>query len=354
MYVRWDAPKATQACTAILWLRQEIEADQGQLIAVIVCEKGEGCSAIMGAMPHMKAWMGTIVNNMGTLYEALERSALVRECAQAFQETAKLGLTLLPLEATRQPLKLAGEENPICMLMSTTAGSCAACLKTKMQLLARLKRELSPQELCCFAGLSELAVPIVIGGQHVATLWGGQVFQRKPTRRQFDRMRRQLQAWGMKGKVRQLKQAFFHTPVVSERKFRAAVRLLDILAGHLAEHASRSLVTAYGDEPLPVIQAKAFVHAHASERIELYQVAKHVHLSASHFCKMFKKTTGMTFTAFVARVRMEKAKSLLGDLRMRMTEVSSMAGFRSISQFNRTFRRYVGVSPTAYRTSLSE
>jgi transcriptional regulator GlxA family with amidase domain len=137
--------------------------------------------------------------------------------------------------------------------------------------------------------------------------------------------------------------------VVSKRQFRAAVRLLDILAGHLAEQASRSLVAANGDEPPQVTQAKEFLHAHAGERLRLRQVAEHVHLSAPHFCKMFKRATGMTLTEFVARVRVEKAKSLLGDLRMRMTEVASLAGFSSISQFNRTFRRYAGTSPTHTR-----
>lgn len=292
------------------------------------------------------------VNHMDTLYEALAQSAIVRECVLAFQETTQLRLVLLPREATSQPLKLAGKENTFCALMSTNAGTCRACQEIHSELRARLERKLSPQELCCFAGLSELAVPIVIGARHVATLWGGQVFQRRPTQRQFHRLRRQLQAWEMHGKLRQVKKAYFQTPVVSPRQFRAALRLLDILAGHLAEHASRSLVAARQDEPPPVTQAKAFALAHIGEQLRLCFVAEHVHRNAPYFCKMFKKATGLTFTEFVARVRVEKAKSLLGDRRMSMTEIAGGAGFSSISQFNRTFRRYAGHSPTAYRASL--
>jgi AraC-like DNA-binding protein len=77
-----------------------------------------------------------------------------------------------------------------------------------------------------------------------------------------------------------------------------------------------------------------------------------VHVSRHYFCKIFKQTTGITFTGFVARVRGEKAKRLLSDPRLRITDVADSAGFSSFSQFNRVFHRYAGNSPTAYRAAL--
>jgi AraC-like DNA-binding protein len=86
--------------------------------------------------------------------------------------------------------------------------------------------------------------------------------------------------------------------------------------------------------------------------VTLRQTAAHVHVSRHYFCKIFKQASGITFTEFVARVRVDKTKGLLSDPRLRITDVADGAGFTAISQFNRAFRRYAGSSPTAYRAAL--
>ncbi len=77
-----------------------------------------------------------------------------------------------------------------------------------------------------------------------------------------------------------------------------------------------------------------------------------VHVSRFHFCKIFKKSTGMTLTEYVARIRIEKAMAMIADPSLRITEVVFASGFGSIPQFNSVFKRLVGMSPTAYRSSL--
>ena len=75
-------------------------------------------------------------------------------------------------------------------------------------------------------------------------------------------------------------------------------------------------------------------------------------MSAFYFCKTFKKATGMTFTDYLARVRIEKVKNLLLNPHKRVSEAAYEAGFQSLSQFNRVFRRIAGESPTVYRERL--
>jgi AraC-like DNA-binding protein len=79
---------------------------------------------------------------------------------------------------------------------------------------------------------------------------------------------------------------------------------------------------------------------------------EHVHVSRFYFCKLFKKATGMTLTEYVSRVRIERAKTLLVDPTMRISEVVFAAGFGSIPRFNSVFKRYVGMPPTEYREAL--
>jgi AraC-like DNA-binding protein len=98
--------------------------------------------------------------------------------------------------------------------------------------------------------------------------------------------------------------------------------------------------------------AKQFVLSHVQDPITLELVAQHVNVSRFHFCKIFKKATGMTLTEYVALVRVEKAKTLLVDVSVRISEVVFAAGFGSIPRFNSVFKRRVGMSPTEYRATL--
>lgn len=282
------------------------------------------------------------------IYEALARSRLLRDLRHAFRDATGLSLRLV----RSGDAHLDGHANPFCSLMATNAGACAACLDIQRELQRRLNRKLAPQQMCCFAGMTELAVPVVVGGRHLATLIAGEVFRRKPNRQQFERLVRRLRGWGMRGTLRQMKRMSDRTAVVSERQLQGATRLLTIFATQLAESADRAMLQSKAGDPPCVIEAKNFAAAQAYERVTTRQAAEHVHVSQYYFSKIFKRATGMTFTEFLARVRVENAKKLLQNPQRRITEVSDAAGFNSISQFDRLFRRYAGSSPTAYRASL--
>jgi AraC-like DNA-binding protein len=76
-------------------------------------------------------------------------------------------------------------------------------------------------------------------------------------------------------------------------------------------------------------------------------------VSSFYFCKIFKKSTGMTLTEYVNRRRIEWAKRKLVNPQARVTEVAYEVGYQSLSQFNRSFLKYVGVSPTRFREQQS-
>lgn len=287
-----------------------------------------------------------------SVYEVLTRLPIVREYETAFRKATGLSLKLLPAGLRQRRMPLGARENPFCAVTARSPAGCTACLQVQVELQRRLGRKLASQQMCCFAGLTDVAVPVVVGGQHVATLFGGQVFLRKPTRREFARLRRQFIEWGQGKEIRRIEKAYFHTRIVSEEQFRAMVRLLSLFADHLAAHANRSLLARRDGEPPCVAEAKSFVQARTSESLTMRHAAQHVNLSPFYFCKIFRKATGLTFTDYVARVRVEKAKRLLANPLLRMHEVADSAGFSSISQFNRVFRRYARTSPTAYRASV--
>jgi AraC-like DNA-binding protein len=69
---------------------------------------------------------------------------------------------------------------------------------------------------------------------------------------------------------------------------------------------------------------------------------------------MFKKATGINFTDYLSRVRTERAKNLLLNPNLRVSEIAYEVGFQSLTHFNRVFKRILGQSPTEYRGQLAQ
>ncbi len=286
-------------------------------------------------------------------FEDLARLPAVRFYESAFRKATGVALKLVPPEPglTGSPLKQA--DNPFCCLMTELPVACAACLETENRVRRDVARRCRKQQVYCNAGLTVVAVPVLIGGRHIATLLSGEVFRREPTERDFLMI---VKPFGDASPdwLRRARKAYFETPVLTAERFQAAVQLLEVFAEHLCELASRQAIACSETEPEPVAAAKRFVQAHAEESITLEQVIREVHVSRFYFCKLFKRATGMTLTDYVTRVRLEKAKALLVDPSRRVSEVVFASGFGSIPQFNSVFKRHVGMAPTDYRAHLRD
>lgn len=104
-----------------------------------------------------------------------------------------------------------------------------------------------------------------------------------------------------------------------------------------------------GAEPADVWRARRFIEENSIEPISLTKVANAVNICPTHLSEKFKHVTGIKFVDYVARLRFEKARALLQDPDARVSEIAFAAGFQSLSQFNRVFKKLSGESPRAYR-----
>jgi AraC-like DNA-binding protein/ligand-binding sensor protein len=285
-------------------------------------------------------------------FDDLARLPIVQYYETAFRKATGVSLKVVPAEGTLQPRSFGPAENPFCALAAHTQSGCELCLETERRAQRNAARKLSPQQLHCYAGLTVVAAPVVVGGHHVATLLCGQVFRREPTERDFLMVLKMFGGGLGADWVRKTRKAYFETPVLTADRFQAAIQLLDVFAHYLADFAGRQALASSEADPEAVASAKEFVQAHVEEPITLSQVVEHVHVSRFYFCKLFKKATGMTLTEYVARARVEKAKTLLVDPSLRVSEVVFAAGFGSIPRFNSLFKRHVGMAPTEYRATL--
>lgn len=106
-----------------------------------------------------------------------------------------------------------------------------------------------------------------------------------------------------------------------------------------------------GAEPMRIWKARNYIEAHVSEELSLGQVARAANTSPNYFSEKFKAATGMNFVTYVARARYEKAAALLRNADLRVSEIAFAVGFQSLSQFNRVFKNFSGMSPTKYRVT---
>lgn len=101
-------------------------------------------------------------------------------------------------------------------------------------------------------------------------------------------------------------------------------------------------------------QVIAFIEDHLGDEIGLVRLADLVGLSPWHFCRSFKTSTGMPPHRFLVQSRVERAKRLLADRTISVTEVALGVGFGGSAQFSRVFRAVVGLSPREYRARLGQ
>jgi AraC-like DNA-binding protein/ligand-binding sensor protein len=281
------------------------------------------------------------------LVEKLTRSAIFRDYARAFSATTGLALAMRPVEHWRPALRGASNENPFCELMARSNRVCAACLEVQRKLTEKIGDR--SRTVTCFAGLSDSAVPIRVGDQLIGFLQTGQILLQQPTKFGFDRAAKQLVDWGVHVDLRKAREAYFHTKVLTKKQYVATLRLLEIFGRHLSILSNQIAVESSAEEPPAIARAKRFIAQNQNGALCLATVAKAVNTSTFYFCKLFKRATGLTFTDYVARVRIEKAKALLLDSNRRVSEVAYDVGFQSLTHFNRVFRKIVGQSPTSYR-----
>ena len=111
-----------------------------------------------------------------------------------------------------------------------------------------------------------------------------------------------------------------------------------------------------GMPPHKLRQAIALIDHHLSDeeegRVALRTIARAVRMSYFHFSRAFKQSMGMTATSYIAERRIERAKRMLEETELPISEIALRSGFSSQSHFTTAFRRLAGATPKAFRAAL--
>jgi len=120
----------------------------------------------------------------------------------------------------------------------------------------------------------------------------------------------------------------------------------------MAEVSRRHVKTSEGTSPRWLEQTRDLLHAHFSEELTLEDIAASVGTHPVHLARVFRQYYGCTVGEYVRRLRVEFACRELSLTNTPLLQVALVAGFYDQSHFSRTFRKIVGLTPTAYRASF--
>ena len=281
-------------------------------------------------------------------WSSLASSESVREQQMAFTCATGVPLTLAPASSH------ALADGTFCVKGCLGGHSGTACREKLLQAEKRAVMRTSPVQYSCPSGLVKILVPVFINGCHAGSLLAGPFALHALDGNRLAYLLGRLDKLGLGDRADQLQTTWKFTPKLTSAKSRAAGTLLRMFGKYL-EECGRQKVAARGETRSSSLLQKieAFLAECRDEQVSLKSVAASVNLSPCHFCSVFKKQTGLTFSQYRTRQRLDKVRKLLADPERRVSDVAFAAGFESIPYFNRAFRRAFGCSPSAYREELT-
>ena len=104
----------------------------------------------------------------------------------------------------------------------------------------------------------------------------------------------------------------------------------------------------------PIGEAMAYIQAHLGEPITMRELADSLHLNSSYFSVLFKEQVGLNFSEYLMRKRVQRAKELLVQTVLPISEIAERVGYQTDKYFIKVFKSLEGISPSKYRHMVNE
>ena len=128
-----------------------------------------------------------------------------------------------------------------------------------------------------------------------------------------------------------------------------SVEALQGIAARMQGLSSESRISSYRGV---VAKAKEYIDQQLGRQLSLDAVAEYLHMSPSHFSKVFKDLTGLTFISYCIECRIRKAKAYINEGN-KVFVAAGMVGYNNYSYFSKLFKKVTGMTPEDYRSQIA-
>ncbi len=101
-----------------------------------------------------------------------------------------------------------------------------------------------------------------------------------------------------------------------------------------------------------VVAAQSYIDSHFRENISLNDVATAIHVSPSYLSRYFKQRTAMTLSDAITSRKIDLAKKLLQENKLKIYEIAQMVGYTDNTYFSYVFKKVTGISAKDYQSSM--
>ena len=224
--------------------------------------------------------------------------------------------------------------NEFCSAVKQNAGRTRLCSQDdNVHAGARARSERCLFRKTCHAGVTELTMPLFLEQRFEGLLFVGP-FRDEDSSCPYNGLQHQ----------------FEHVPQVSPEILSATEDLMVLMAGHVSlylEWARRQQLQA--DMDPRIRDVLIWINENLTSQIHAADAARRCHLSISRFRHLFCEEVGEAFSKRMLRLRLEQAKNLLRQTRLRVVDIADETGFCNQNHFSQQFRRAMGISPLQYR-----
>jgi AraC family transcriptional regulator len=156
-------------------------------------------------------------------------------------------------------------------------------------------------------------------------------------------------AWMVVSEIRkECQNDFPRGPMFLESAAMTFVSQLAYITAGVVPHAEQ--VRALSEMKLK--EVIGYIDSNLHRNVRLSELSGLVQLTPRYFCGAFKQAMGRPPHQYLIEQRIERARTLLEDQNLSLTDVALMVGFNSQSHLNDHFRRLVGITPARYRTEM--
>jgi len=134
-----------------------------------------------------------------------------------------------------------------------------------------------------------------------------------------------------------------------ETALRSLILYLLTILGRAYTGNENTFSDRYKKHRSDILKTIDYIHLNYEKNITLGEMSRLINYSTSYFSTLFKSVTSKSYIEYLNHYRIKKAMELLKNTDMRVIDVASSVGFENVSNFNRLFKKLIGMSPRDYK-----